>query len=98
QLVVRTAGAIAQRVAALDDESGHDAVERQAVVEVVLREVDEVVDRLRRNLRLDQIDHEVTPRRVYGHGVLLAGVDDVRRRRGSLFHCGRRSTLDDGYA
>ena len=97
-MVAGAAAPVAAWVPALDEVAGHDAVERQAVVEVVLREVDEVVDRLRRNLRLDQIDHEVTPRRVYGHGVLLAGVDDVRRRRGSLFHCGRRSTLDDGYA
>src|SRR5207247_1995842 len=49
--VARAPGAGALRAAALHDETGHDAVERQAVVEALPRQRDEVLDGLRRVLR-----------------------------------------------
>src|SRR5207245_9663040 len=47
----RAPGAGALRAAALHDETGDDAVERQAVVEALPRQRDEVLDGLRRVLR-----------------------------------------------
>src|SRR5712664_710379 len=88
QLVGRAPGPIAQRVAALDDEARDDAMEGEVVVEVVLRQVDEVVDGLRRNLGVHECDHEVASRGVHRGGVFLARVDDCRWGRGSLFHAG----------
>src|SRR5205823_6164355 len=86
KLVGRTAGAVAQRVAALDDEAWHHPVEREAVVVVLLCEDDEVVDRLGGDLRLDEGDHEISPRGVHGGGVLLGRVDRLCGRRGSFSH------------
>src|SRR5258708_9155973 len=63
-------------------------MEGEVVVEVVLRQVDEVVDGLRRNLGVHECDHEIAPRGVHCGGVFLARIDDCRWGRGSLFHTG----------
>ena len=51
--VARTAGADAVRVAALDHKAGDDAVEDDAVIKALLDEGDEVVDGVRRDLRIE---------------------------------------------
>src|SRR5207247_7674895 len=88
ELVVRSAGAVAERVAALDHESWNDPVERQAVVVALLRQRHEVVDRLRRDLGVDEADDEIAARRVHGGAVLLGGVDRVWWRRVASSHGG----------
>ena len=55
--VARAAGAGARRVAALDHEVGDDAVEDDAVVEAVARELREVLDRLRRVV-VEELDRD----------------------------------------
>ena len=57
ELVAGAAAAAALGAAALDHELGHDAVEREAVVVAVAREADEVVDGVRRELRVE-IHHD----------------------------------------
>src|SRR5438874_9684266 len=86
QLVVRATGAVAERVAALDHESGNDPVECQAVVVALLRQRHEVVDGLRRDLGVDEADDEVTARRVHGGAVLLSDIDRVRWWRVASSH------------
>src|SRR6266849_5020037 len=88
ELVRGPAGAVGQRIPALDDESRHHPMTREAVVEVVLRQVDEVVDRLRGHTWVNECDREITPRRVHRRSVFLGRVDDGGRGRGSLFHAG----------
>src|SRR5262249_58063283 len=46
--VARATGPVALGIAALHDEIGHDSMEGQAVVEALLRQRDEVLDRLGR--------------------------------------------------
>ena len=46
--VLRAAGAVAQRAAALDHKAGDDAVERQSVVKTVVCQVHKVLNRDRR--------------------------------------------------
>src|SRR4051812_14892048 len=53
ELVAGPAAAGPRRVAALDHEVGNDAVEDQAVVEAVARELDEVLDGLRSLVRVE---------------------------------------------
>src|SRR5690348_1537026 len=48
QRKARAAGAVAARIAALNDEIGHDAVKTEAVEEILLRERADRVDRERR--------------------------------------------------
>src|SRR4029078_9515629 len=52
--------AVARRVAALDHEPLHDAVERQAVVVTVLGEQPEILDGLRR-IRRQELDRDRAP-------------------------------------
>jgi hypothetical protein len=59
ELVAGATGTTALGAATLDDELGHDAVEREPVVVTLPREHDEVVDRVRRELRVE-IHHDRT--------------------------------------
>ena len=56
ELVAGTATSGPLRIATLDHEVRHDAMERQAVIELVARERHEVVDALRRQLGLQAQD------------------------------------------
>src|SRR5262249_39766816 len=53
QRVAGAARAVPLRISALGDEARDDPVEREAVVEALLRERDEALDRLRRVLRVE---------------------------------------------
>src|SRR5579859_254520 len=83
--VAGPAGAVALGVAALDHEVGYHAMEGQAVVEVVLGEIDEVVHGHRRGLGVE-LDREVAAARVDGCRVVLARVDDGRGQCRLLLH------------
>src|SRR6266853_1837462 len=61
ELVRWPAGAVAPLIPAMYDESRHHPMKREAVVEVVLREVDEVVDRLPGHTRVNERDREIAP-------------------------------------
>src|SRR5437588_652700 len=77
--------AVALRVAALDHEVGNDPVEREAVVEVVAGQEDEVVDRLRCLLGVQGDRDRATLGRLHRRRVGLRGVDAHRwcgRERG----------------
>src|SRR5712691_8770983 len=93
KLVGGSPGAVAQRIAALDDETRHHAVKGEAVVVVVLREVDEVVHRLWSHAGIDEGDREVATRGVHERCVLLRRVDDGGWGRGSLVHAGDNPIL-----
>ena len=60
ELVAGTAAPGALGVAALDHEPGHDPVEREPVVVALAGERDEVVDALRRHLRIE-VHHDRAP-------------------------------------
>ena len=98
ELVAGAAGAGALRAAALDHEVGDDAVERQAVVEALAGEADEVVHRVRRELRVEVGDDRAAVGVDRG-AVDLAAVDLVlglARPRGLLQvtgACGVRELL-----
>ena len=84
--VAGPAFAVAARIAALDDEVGHDAMEREAVEEPLARERDEVLDRQRR-VEHGQLDLD---RAAIGLDVHLRG--NRRRRRCAASRRTRRCT------
>ena len=86
-LVARRTAAVPGRVATLDHEVRHDAVERESVVEALAREEDEVVDALGRVLGVER-NGDVAAGRGHDGGVGLGRVDGHRRR--GLFRVLRR--------
>jgi hypothetical protein len=79
--VAGPAGAVALRVAALCDEVRDYAVASEAVVEVLLRQENEVVDRERRRLGV-QLNDDVAFVGLDRGDVALVHVDGERRRLG----------------
>src|SRR5262249_22466606 len=80
-LRTRAAGAVALRITALDHEVGHDAVEREPVVEALARELDEPTGGLRRFVLVERDDD-------------LAHVGVDRRGRARRAGRGRAGRLD----
>ena len=90
--IARAAGAVAVRVAALDDEARHHAVERQAVIEARVRQRNEVAHGLRRDLRVQLAVDEGAVVHGDGEGRVLH-LDGLRRRQRSVVHGQRRFLL-----
>src|SRR2546428_11889076 len=65
----------------------------EAVVVVVLREVDEVVDGLGGHLGIHESDREIPSRGVDRRGVFLGRVDDCGWWSGALIHAGDDSIV-----
>src|SRR5487761_1638883 len=96
ELVAWAAGASAGRIAALDDETGYDAMELIAIIELMLRQEYKVVDRDGRDLRVKLDDDQpsigvdtraVDAASIDGHSRsgavgVLDGVELGRSRRG----------------
>ena len=58
--IAGSAGSGSFGAASLNHESGNDPVERQPVIETFLNQADEVVDRIRRDLRIELGLHDIT--------------------------------------
>src|SRR5207244_1041321 len=83
ELMPRPSGAVAVRVAALDREPLHDAMEREAVEEALLREEHETRDGIR-SLLGEELDLEGATGRVDRRDVLLVRIEEllgIRRGR-----------------
>ena len=91
ELVTRSPTARSERVAALDDKAGFDPVELQAIVEMVVREEDEVVHGLRRQLGIEEKGDGALGR-LHRDQVFVGSVDRHRRWRAvfSWAHAGAR--------
>jgi hypothetical protein len=111
ELVARAAGAVALRIAALDDEAWQHAVELQSVVEVpvhqgagariveferALGQTDEVADRHRCFRRFEPADE--CPERRLEDGVETLGCGDLVHRVGGSSRPARRHGPDDDRA
>ena len=98
--VARAAGAVALRAAALDHELVDDAVEGQPVVEALLREVGEVLDRVRREVVV-KLDLERAVVRLKHRGLSrgLGGLRRLRREGGERRrrdHCAESKNFHHG--
>ncbi len=85
ELVARSAGAGAGRVAALGHEAGDDAVEGRAVVKAGPRQVDEVLDGERHPISV-QLNRDVAAFGLESGGVALRGIERAGRRRVLVGH------------
>ena len=98
--VARAAGAVALRAAALDHELVDDAVEGEPVVEALLREVGEVLDRVRREVVV-KLDLERAVVRLKHRGLSrgLGGLRRLRREGGERRrrdHCAESKNFHHG--